>query len=100
MLVVISPAKKLNTTLSNDVLPSKPQFSKHAIELASVANELSITELKKLMGLSDSLAELNSERFASENRVKEIDDLKKFNLDNYHYQKELSTETSITLLRK
>ena len=65
MLVVISPAKKLNTTLSNDVLPSKPQFSKHAIELASVANKLSITELKKLMGLSDSLAELNSERFAS-----------------------------------
>ena len=54
MLVVISPAKKLNTTLSNDVLPSKPQFSKHAIELASVANKLSITELKKLMGLSDS----------------------------------------------
>ena len=36
MLVVISPAKKLNTTLSNDVLPSKPQFSTHAIELASV----------------------------------------------------------------
>ena len=65
MLVVISPAKKINTTLSNDVLPSKPQFSKHAIELASVANKLSITDLKKLMGLSDSLAELNSERFAS-----------------------------------
>ena len=61
--IVISPAKKLNTTLSNDVLPSKPQ-SKHAIEF-SVANKLSITELKKLMGLSDSLAELNSERFAS-----------------------------------
>ena len=47
MLVVISPAKRLNTTLSNDVLPSKPQFSKHAIELASIANKLSITELKK-----------------------------------------------------
>ena len=46
MLVVISPAKKLNTTLSNDELPSKPQLSKHAIELALVANKLSITDLK------------------------------------------------------
>ena len=56
MLVVISPAKKLNNTLSNDVLPSKPQFSKHAIELASVATKLSLTDLKKLMGFSDSLS--------------------------------------------
>ena len=39
-------------------------------------------------------------RYIIENRVKEIDDLKKFNLDNYHYQKELSTETNITFLRK
>jgi hypothetical protein len=39
-------------------------------------------------------------RYIIENRVKEIDDLKKFNLDNYNYQKELSTETNITFLRK
>ena len=39
-------------------------------------------------------------RYIIENRVKEIDDLKKFNLDNYKYQKELSTETNITFLRK
>ena len=65
MLVVISPAKKINTNLSNDMLLSKPQFSKNAIELASIANELTIRELRDLMSLSDSLAELNSERFAS-----------------------------------
>ena len=39
-------------------------------------------------------------RYIIENRIKKIDDLKKFNLDNYYYQKELSTETSITFLRK
>ena len=83
MLVVISPAKKLNTTLSNDVLPSKPQFSTHAIELASVANKLSITELKKLMGLSDSLAELNSERFASFGKQKKFPAAFTFGGDTY-----------------
>ena len=65
MLVVISPAKKINTNLSNDMLLSKPQFSKNAIELASIANELTMKELRDLMSLSNSLAELNSERFAS-----------------------------------
>ena len=90
MLVVISPAKKLNTTLSNDVLPSKPQFSTHAIELASVANKLSITELKKLMGLSDSLAELNSERFASFGKQKTFPAAFTFAGDTY---KGLNAET-------
>ena len=65
MLVVISPAKKLNSFLSIDSLPTKPIFSKNATELALVAKRLTLKELKNLMGLSDNLAELNSARFAS-----------------------------------
>ena len=65
MLVVISPAKKLNSSLSIDSLPTKPIFSKNATELALVAKRLTLKELKNLMGLSDNLAELNSARFAS-----------------------------------
>ena len=65
MLVVISPAKKLNSSLSIDSVPTKPIFSKNAIELALVAKRLTLKELKNLMGLSDNLAELNSARFAS-----------------------------------
>ena len=59
MLVVISPAKKLNTNLSISAVPTKPMFSKNATELASIANKLTLSELKNLMGLSDNLAELN-----------------------------------------
>ena len=55
MLVVISTAKN-NTNILNDMLLSKPQFSKNAIELASIANELTMRELRNLMSLSDSLA--------------------------------------------
>ena len=65
MLVVISPAKKLNSSLSIDSVPTKPIFSKNATELALVAKRLTLKELKNLMGLSDNLAELNSARFAS-----------------------------------
>ena len=65
MIVVISPAKKLNSILSIDWVPTKPIFSKNAIELALVAKRLTLKELKNLMGLSDNLAELNSARFAS-----------------------------------
>ena len=65
MLVVISPAKKLNVNSSLDVIPTKPVFSQNASELASIANNLSITELRNLMGISESLAKLNADRFAS-----------------------------------
>ena len=65
MLVVISPAKKLNTNYSQDVIPSTPVFTKQASELASIANNLKVSELQNLMGISENLAKLNSERFAS-----------------------------------
>ncbi len=65
MLVVISPAKKLNMNSSVDAIPTAPVFSKQASELASIANNLKVTELQNLMGISENLAKLNSERFAS-----------------------------------
>ena len=65
MLVVISPAKKLNTNYSQDVIPSTPIFTKQASELAAIANNLKVNELQNLMGISENLAKLNSERFSS-----------------------------------
>ena len=38
-------------------------------------------------------------RYIIENRVRKIDDLKKFNFENYKYRKELSTETYLIFLR-
>ena len=65
MLVVLSPAKKLNMNSSIDVIPTTPKFSKNASELASIANTLKLTELQNLMGISENLAKLNADRFAS-----------------------------------
>ena len=38
-------------------------------------------------------------RYIIENKLREISDLKKFNLENYNYQKELSTKTNLIFLR-
>ena len=63
MLVVISPAKRLDWT-ARDVTMTEPEFSTDAVELAEVARKLTVSELKALMGISDKLAALNSGRFA------------------------------------
>ena len=63
MLVVVSPAKKLNMEPAKGVLPTQPVFSQQAKELAAIADKLSLDELQRLMGLSLSLAQLNAERF-------------------------------------
>ncbi len=65
MLIVLSPAKKLNMNTSLDVIPTTPMFSKNASELASIANNLKLSELQNLMGISENLAKLNADRFAS-----------------------------------
>ena len=65
MLVVVSPAKKLNMTPAEGVSPTEPAFSKNAQELAGVARQLSLGALQKLMGLSVNLAQLNADRFAA-----------------------------------
>lgn len=64
MLVILSPAKKLDWTAQPDAT-TRPDFQADAIALADVAKELGTPGLKKLMHISDKLAELNLERFES-----------------------------------
>ncbi|MGS4945863.1 peroxide stress protein YaaA [Meridianimarinicoccus sp. RP-17] len=63
MLVVISPAKKLDWTDVPGMAQTIPDFSNDAVYLAGVAAKLSEAELRKLMDISSSLAALNRDRF-------------------------------------
>ncbi|SIO47797.1 hypothetical protein SAMN05444722_2457 [Rhodovulum sp. ES.010] len=63
MLVVISPAKRLDLAPVEDVPCTAPAFQGDAVHLAEVARGLSPAELSRLMGISDKLAKLNAERF-------------------------------------
>jgi len=65
MLVVISPAKKLNMQPLPMIEPTQPFFGQEADELAHVMQKLSLDELQSLMGISANLAKLNADRFAS-----------------------------------
>lgn len=68
MLFVISPAKTLDfTPPSPDAPASAPQMRKDAAALAAVARKLKTSDLKRLMDISDALAELNVARFKSFN---------------------------------
>jgi cytoplasmic iron level regulating protein YaaA (DUF328/UPF0246 family) len=62
MLVVISPAKKLDWA-ERDVAATAPDFQDDAISLARTARNLSLGDLKGLMHLSDDLGRLNRDRF-------------------------------------
>ena len=65
MLVVISPAKKLDfaSPVLNSVPHSKPAMLKSASELIEVAKGLSHSELAKLMKISDKLVVENRQRY-------------------------------------
>ncbi len=62
MLVVISPAKRLDWAERPENM-SQPVFQDEADALARVAKRQSIAELKRLMHLSDELGKLNKARF-------------------------------------
>lgn len=62
MLVVISPAKRLDWS-ERDVTMTQPVFQDDANRLATTARNLTLGDLKALMGLSDDLAKLNRDRF-------------------------------------
>lgn len=62
MLTVISPAKRLDWT-ERHVATTTPDFQREATRLAGHARQLSLGDLKGLMGLSDDLARLNRDRF-------------------------------------
>jgi cytoplasmic iron level regulating protein YaaA (DUF328/UPF0246 family) len=63
MLVVISPAKKLDMDTVEGVTPTLPMFLDRATELAKVAGKLKVKDLQNLMHISENLAKLNADRF-------------------------------------
>ena len=63
MLVVVSPAKKLDETPLN-LDHTQPVFAREAAHLAQVARDLNVDGLRKLMHISEPLAKLNKDRFA------------------------------------
>ena len=65
MLVVISPAKRLDWTEIDGARMSQPEFLSEANDLARAARRLSKPKLQALMGISADLAKLNQERFAA-----------------------------------
>ncbi|RUS63407.1 peroxide stress protein YaaA [Pseudorhodobacter sp. E13] len=67
MLTVISPAKRLDdkASLPAGFTTTQPEFAADAVVLAGVAQKLSANRLRKLMDISQPLAELNANRFAS-----------------------------------
>lgn len=68
MIVVVSPAKKLDMGALSGVAAemgvTAPDFRDRAHELAGIASTLSEDALQKLMAISPQLAALNAERFA------------------------------------
>lgn len=63
MLIVISPAKKLNENIETDIELSTPAFETISKKLHLELKNKTSNDIKKLMGLSDKLADLNYQRF-------------------------------------
>src|ERR1700761_6331584 len=63
MLIVLSPAKKLNfSPAAADAPLTLPELKDDIVELAITTRKLKRTDLKRLMSISDTLAELNYQR--------------------------------------
>ncbi|SHK35249.1 hypothetical protein SAMN05444000_12632 [Shimia gijangensis] len=62
MLVVVSPAKRLNWNPVEGTTTT-PDFSDEALKLVKTARNLTLGDLQKLMALSPDLAKLNRDRF-------------------------------------
>lgn len=64
MLIVLSPAKRLDFTEADPALPaSQRRFVEDTASLAKTARRQTKADLRRLMGISDDLARLNVERF-------------------------------------
>jgi cytoplasmic iron level regulating protein YaaA (DUF328/UPF0246 family) len=63
MITLISPAKTLDLSTTNIEFHSLPDFQKDTLELVSILKEKSVHDLKKMMDISDNLAELNKKRY-------------------------------------
>lgn len=75
MLIVISPAKRLDWT-ERRVGATTPDFEADALRLAKTARNLPLRDLKSLMDLSDELAKLNRDRFRAFSEEPGPDDLR------------------------
>ncbi len=64
MLVVVSPAKKLDMQPVSELTASKPAFPDEAQKLVQIARDLTVGDLQKLMHISENLAKLNADRFS------------------------------------
>lgn len=66
MLIVLSPAKRLDfSPAETAVTPTQPRFGADTAELSKVTRKLSRADLRRLMSISDKLADLNHARFQS-----------------------------------
>lgn len=64
MYVIISPAKQLNfTDVVDDLATTQPLFHSETANIIKHLQTLSVDDVKKLMGISDALAQLNFDRF-------------------------------------
>ncbi len=64
MLAVISPAKRLDfAPVVPKVAATEPEFQADAVSLSKTARRLSVPKLRKLMSISQDLAQLNQGRF-------------------------------------
>lgn len=75
MLIVISPAKRLDWT-ARDVAPTEPEFLDDANRLARTMRNLTLRDLRGLMDLSEDLARLNRDRFRAWQDTPETDALR------------------------
>ena len=75
MLVVISPAKRLDWT-ERSVEMTTPAMQEDAVRLVKTARNLTLEKLKELMHLSDDLARLNRDRFATFQETPALDTLR------------------------
>ncbi len=64
MLIVVSPAKRLNEAPARESAGTAPHFLEEAAKLAETAGKLRAPELEMLMHISPKLAALNVARFA------------------------------------
>ena len=63
MLIVLSPAKRLDFTEAIDAPATARRFVEETASLAKTTRRLTRADLRKLMSISDKLADLNRERF-------------------------------------
>ena len=83
MLVVISPAKKLNIHKTNRYKTTIPIFAQEAKDLVNTVNKLSVESFKNLMKLSSNLTQLNMERFSKFGKQEKMASVLAFAGDTY-----------------